>query len=112
MFSFGEKYAGADGSVSEELYQDSKFRVHSVGVVQMVEAAVVMLAGEDSSPLAGILKDLGTRHVSYGVLPAHYSVVGTALLTVLENALGGGWTPEVRDGWISVYQLVADGMQA
>jgi hemoglobin-like flavoprotein len=39
-------------------------------------------------------QDLGKRHVKYGVLPAHYDVVGQALLATLESGLGAEWTEQ------------------
>ena len=41
---------------------------------------------------------LAKRHVAYGVKPAHYPVVGGALLWTLERGLGAAWTPEIRRG--------------
>jgi hemoglobin-like flavoprotein len=46
---------------------------------------------------------LAKRHVSYGAKPAHYPVVGAALLWTLEKGLGDGWTPEVADAWTAAY---------
>ena len=39
-------------------------------------------------------QDLGKRHVKYGVQPAHYDVVGQALLATLESGLGAEWTEQ------------------
>lgn len=39
---------------------------------------------------------LGKRHVPYGVLPAHYDVVGQALLATLEGGLGAEWNDQAR----------------
>ena len=46
---------------------------------------------------------LAKRHVGYGAKPAHYPVVGGALLWTLEKGLGDGWTPEVADAWTAAY---------
>lgn len=46
---------------------------------------------------------LATRHVGYGAQPAHYPVVGSALLWTLEKGLGEAWTPEVADAWTEAY---------
>jgi hemoglobin-like flavoprotein len=46
---------------------------------------------------------LAKRHVSYGAKPAHYPVVGAALLWTLEKGLGESWTPEVADAWTAAY---------
>jgi len=46
---------------------------------------------------------LAKRHVSYGAEPAHYPVVGSALLWTLEQGLGPSWTPEVAAAWTAAY---------
>jgi len=46
---------------------------------------------------------LAKRHVSYGAEPAHYPVVGSALLWTLEQGLGPSWTPDVAAAWTAAY---------
>jgi len=46
---------------------------------------------------------LAKRHVSYGAKPAHYPVVGGALLWTLEKGLGDAWTPDVAAAWTTAY---------
>jgi hemoglobin-like flavoprotein len=53
------------------------------------------------------VRDLGRRHVAYGVEAAHYAPVGAALLWTLEQGLGPDFTPEVRAAWTETYGLVA-----
>ena len=62
--------------------------------------------------LVPVLKAMGGRHVAYGTLPAHYPLVGNALLATLKAALGPAWTPEVAAAWTAVYGVVADTMMA
>src|ERR1700716_3657481 len=50
---------------------------------------------------------LATRHVGYGAKPAHYPVVGAALLWTLEKGLGDGWTPEVLAAWAAAYGMLS-----
>jgi nitric oxide dioxygenase len=50
---------------------------------------------------------LARRHVSYGAKPAHYPVVGTALLWTLEKGLGDAWTPEVAEAWAAAYSTLS-----
>lgn len=78
----------------------------------MLESVIQSLAGDDVSDLGDTLQQLGARHVSYGVHPAHYSVVQTAFLRVLEKGLGDHWTADVRKGWSAVFNFVSKGMQA
>ena len=62
--------------------------------------------------LVPIIEQLGVRHARYGVQPAHYPIVGSALLWTLEQRLGAGFTPAVRSAWTTVYELLATRMQA
>ena len=58
------------------------------------------------------VKQLGLRHVGYGVKPADYDTVGIALIDTLEKGLGEAFTPPVRDAWIACYTTIVAEMQA
>jgi hemoglobin-like flavoprotein len=59
------------------------------------------------------IKLLAVNHVKYGVRPAHYRVVGEALLWTLEQALGPDeFSPETKAAWASTYALLSDTMIA
>ena len=60
--------------------------------------------------VAPILRDLGRRHVGYGVQDRDYATVGTALLWTLERGLGAAFTTDMRDSWIATYFLVSQTM--
>ena len=57
------------------------------------------------------VSDLGRRHVVYGVTDDHYSSVGKALIWTLEQGLGADFTPEVKEAWTTVYDVLADTMK-
>ena len=50
---------------------------------------------------------LAKRHVAYGARPAHYPVVGGALLWTLEKGLGDAWTPDVAAAWTTAYGVLS-----
>ena len=77
----------------------------------MLDAAVNML-GPDLEPVTHTLKLLGATHVAYGVMKDHYPIVGQALLSTLEAALGDAWTPNVKEGWTAIYGFVSTTMIA
>lgn len=79
-------------------------------LMQMIGAAVNKLTDLDA--LVPILQNLGKRHATYGVLPAHYDTVGGALLKTLEQGLGAAFTPEVKAAWTAVYGVMAQVMIA
>jgi hemoglobin-like flavoprotein len=53
---------------------------------------------------------LAKRHVNYGAQPAHYPVVGEALLWTLERGLGEAWNPELAAAWTSAYTTLSNFM--
>jgi hemoglobin-like flavoprotein len=53
------------------------------------------------------LTAMASRHVQYGVRPAHYHIVGKALLWTLEKGLGRDWTPEVEKAWQKCYLILS-----
>eukprot|EP00542_Grammatophora_oceanica_P012625 CAMPEP_0194046528 /NCGR_PEP_ID=MMETSP0009_2-20130614/21494_1 /TAXON_ID=210454 /ORGANISM="Grammatophora oceanica, Strain CCMP 410" /LENGTH=154 /DNA_ID=CAMNT_0038691855 /DNA_START=117 /DNA_END=578 /DNA_ORIENTATION=+ len=95
---------------SEELYQSERFLQHSTGVIKTVDTAVSML-GPDLDPLIDILHDLGKKHAQYGALPAHYAVVGRALIDTLSGAIGEEkFTNEVKVAWARIYDILSSTM--
>ena len=61
--------------------------------------------------LMPVLQNLGRGHVAYGVQDSHYDTVAAALLWTLEQGLGDGFTPDVKDAWAEVYTIVATVMK-
>ena len=57
------------------------------------------------------VRQLGARHVGYGVAAQHYQTVGAALLWTLAQGLGDQFTPDVEEAWTAVYTLLAQTMQ-
>lgn len=53
---------------------------------------------------------MARRHVHYGVRPAHYKLVGNALLWTLRQGLGQDWTIDVEQAWTKCYSNLADTM--
>ena len=112
MYPFGTDFQGKDDHDETLLYESPIFQRHAKGVVKMLDEVVNML-GPDLEPVTSTLTELGARHVSYGVLPAHYGIVGEALLYTLRIASGGenhGWNSRVEQGWVAVYSFVSTAM--
>lgn len=79
-------------------------------LVQMLAVAVNGLHRIEA--ITPILEDLARRHRAYGVVDAHYAIVGETLLWTLENALGPTFTPELNAAWSNAYQLLSGIMRA
>ncbi len=78
-------------------------------LMQMITAAVRGLDRLDA--LLPVVRELGTRHVAYGVRDDHYGTVGMALLWTLEQALRADFTPEVKSAWIKTYGVLSQTMR-
>jgi hypothetical protein len=66
---------------------------------------------DDLDTLIPVLQALGAKHVKYGVLPAHYDIVGQALLDTLALGLGDAFTPALKAAWAEIYGVVSTTMQ-
>lgn len=77
-------------------------------LLQMLGAAVGLLGRPET--LFPVLHSLGARHAGYGVQPAHYDSVGSALLDTLAEALGPGFTHELHAAWTRLLAVVRQEM--
>lgn len=77
----------------------------------MSALAAVVTNLNNLGAVADTIRQLGQRHVGYGVKPADYEAVGAALLWTLEKGLGAGFTPAVKGAWAAAYGLVAEAMK-
>lgn len=78
-------------------------------LMQVLNFAVENL--EQPDILMPAVRDLGKRHVGYGVKDPHYETVAAALLDTLAEALGGRFTPEVKQAWVEAYTVLAGEMK-
>lgn len=92
----------------QSLFRDD-MREQGRNLTSMISVAVGALSRPQKITLA--VQQLGKRHAAYGVEPRHYELVGTALLWMLEHVLGEAFTPQVREAWTEVYNLLATTMQ-
>jgi hemoglobin-like flavoprotein len=78
----------------------------------MLLAALVLLRRSlrDLEAVTPQLRDLGARHVRYGVLPEHYPVVGQVLIASMAQVAGDGWTLEFELAWAEAYDVVSSAM--
>jgi hemoglobin-like flavoprotein len=60
--------------------------------------------------LRPFLERLGERHVRYGVVPAHFEVVGAAVMWALGQGLGEHFTKDVSDAWATVFGSIQEAM--
>jgi hemoglobin-like flavoprotein len=74
---------------------------------KLMQTIGVVVAGMHMpETLQPALLELGKRHVSYGVKPEYYAIVGEALLHTLERVLAEKFTHNVKVAWGALYQEV------
>ena len=79
---------------------------------KLVQALMLVVQGLDHLELiVPTFAELGRRHARIGVTDSHYDTVGAALLWMLEQRLGSGWTPEAKAAWSGAYALLAGVMR-
>ncbi len=78
-------------------------------LMAVVAAAVANLDRLDE--IMPTVRELGRRHVAYGVKDRDFDTGGVALLQTLEAAFGDDFTPAVRDAWAACYQAITGEMK-
>ena len=58
------------------------------------------------------MRELGRRHVAFGVKDTDYDTGGVALVQTLEAAFGDAFTPAVREAWMACYEAITGEMKA
>jgi len=78
-------------------------------LIAMLEAIVASI--DDWEQIVPVLRELGQRHVTYGVKTEHYDTLCAALVWAFGQALQPGFDVEVRAAWTAVIQAVNDQMK-
>jgi hemoglobin-like flavoprotein len=87
------------------MFKDVDLASQRQKLVKAINRVVMSLERIDT--LLPTIRELGKRHVAYGVEEAHYSQVGAALLWTLETGLGEAWSDEAETAWTRAYQLLS-----
>jgi hemoglobin-like flavoprotein len=83
-----------------------KFVRHAKHFINMFGQAVEML-GPDTELLTDILLELGAKHVAYGVKTAYYPSMGRAIIAVIKELLGDGFTDTIEKSWYEVFGAIS-----
>jgi len=75
--------------------------------------SLVVASLRNQEHLASTLRELGQRHVSYGVTDDQYDIVRDSLISALSRVSGQTWSEQLRSDWSSaigeVITLMAHG---
>lgn len=97
-------------------YPSSKSLFSSADMVQQKNALVGSLAYivahlESGETLQKYLRQMGGRHVQYGVTDEHYEMVGASLLKTFGEAFGDTWSRDIADQWSMAISLIVRHMK-
>jgi hemoglobin-like flavoprotein len=82
------------------------------GIMLMKMLDYVVTGLDEPDKIVPAIKDLGKRHVGYGVKEEYYETVGEALLWTLEKGIGEDFTQDVKEAWAEAYKLLSDTMKS
>lgn len=71
-----------------------------------VYAAAVHI--DNLAAIIPVVKQIGQKHVSLGIKPEHYPIVGQYLLGAIKEVLGDAATDEIINAWAEAYGVIAD----
>jgi hemoglobin-like flavoprotein len=82
------------------------------GMMLMSMIATAVRGLSNTEALLPMVKNLGRRHVGYGVKDSHYAIVGQALIETLEKGLGKDFDAQTREAWLGAYSLLSSVMKS
>ena len=80
--------------------------LHQQGTKLLAMLAFIIGSLKKPEAMIPAVKQLGQRHVIYGVRQEHYRSVSIALFDTLKQFLGDNFTPQVAEAWHDVYYLI------
>jgi methyl-accepting chemotaxis protein len=97
----------ADAPAAAALFQQTDWPKQYSALMGAI--AFVVAGVERGDNVAPALQTLGKKHASYGAQPAHYPLVGAALITTFQQHVPG-FTPPMEDSWQQAFAVISDQM--
>lgn len=72
-----------------------------------VVAYAVQLINPDAPSFAHVMQRIAYKHISLGIRPEQYTIVGHHLLAAVGEVLGDAVSPQIAEAWNEVYWLFA-----
>lgn len=90
------------------LFSACDMRAQCAKLIVAIGAIVNSL--DDLEPILGSVRELGRRHVRYGVQEKHYVSCGKALLETLHECFGQAFEGSLCEAWASAYAIISGAM--
>lgn len=88
-------------------HADQELGEQAQALAASVVAYAVQLIDPDAPPFEPVLERIAQKHVSLGIKPSEYTIVGKYLMEAIGEVLGDAVTPEIAAAWNEVYWLFA-----
>jgi hemoglobin-like flavoprotein len=95
-------------------YQHEKFMSVVAELVNLHLRSLLSLPAiqsEASEAAMPTMRKLGKEHAVWGVIPAHFGLMRTSLMTTLHEFLGDDFTPAVREAWEEAFDIMSKVMR-
>ncbi len=89
---------------------EGDLKTQGLMLMKMLDYAVTGL--DEPDKILPAIKELGKRHVGYGVKEEYYETVGEALLWTLEKGICEYFTRDVKEAWAEAYKLLSETMKS
>lgn len=89
----------------KHLFSCCDMRVQCAKLVAAIATIVNSL--EDLDPVLGGIRDLGRRHIRYGVQDKHYVSCGKALLGTMHECFGPAFDADLCAAWAAAYAVIS-----
>jgi hemoglobin-like flavoprotein len=93
---------------TQPLFSGDLERQH-LKLMDMIAAIVGAL--DQRELFQSLIHHTGRQHAYFGVKPSHFGAFGEALIWSLEQQFGPQFTPELKDAWIALYDIVQSEMK-
>lgn len=95
-------------------YQHAKFmsvvnELVSLHLRSLISLPVTLLNSAEAAMPA--VHMLGKRHADFGVTPAHFDLMRSALLETFSELLSDDFTPQMREAWEAAFDVMASVMK-
>ncbi|KAE9605566.1 hypothetical protein Lal_00024509 [Lupinus albus] len=92
---------------SEVPLNSPELQAHAGKVFKLVYEAAIQLQVNGVIVTDATSKNLGSLHVSKGVVDAHFPVVKEAILKTIKEVVGAKWSEELSTAWTIAYDELA-----
>jgi hemoglobin-like flavoprotein len=93
---------------AQHLFSGDLERQH-LKLMDMIAAIVGAL--DQREVFRSLIEHTGRQNARFGVKPSHFGAFGDALIWSLEQQFGPQFTPELKESWIALYDIVQSEMK-